>query len=424
MDTDLYEILGLDSSATAAEIKKAYRKLALQYHPDKAAEGEREESELKFKEISSAYEILSDEAKRDAYDNRGSYHDYSQGGHGSDTPNDYGPQDFFNFFNGMNGSVPQGQAPQRSAKTENAELDVQVSLEDLFKGKTIKITSARNIICDKCHGTGAKSHAKTKTCSICAGKGSVEKIVRVGPGMVSRHYSDCVNCKATGKIFRTKDKCKKCDGNALVEETKILEFVVKKGSKNGETVVLNGESDEALNKKAGDVILTVLEKPHDTFARKGDDLFYNLKITLTEALCGFSKVVLKHLDGRSLKITTPKGKVLRPGHVLKVPKEGMPIKDSYFGGRGDLYILLDIEFPQDNWFLEKNDLDRMSDLLPETLFSKRPKLEAVDAATQEVDFVVIKESELPDIIEEEYEDHGNEQYYEQYGGSEPQCQAQ
>lgn len=450
MANELYEVLEVEITATAAEIKKAYRKLALRYHPDKVTEEDREHSEHKFKEISHAYEILIDEVKREEYDTYGTTEgkggapgdyeftgnpfDHFYGGGG----NEYAGDDFYNFFNNMNGGAHNG--PQRGKpRTEDAEINVTVTLEDLFKGKVIRTTSTRNIICTTCKGTGAKKTAHLKKCGICDGEGTVRKIRRVGPGLVTQEYADCTTCNGVGKIYRTKDRCKKCTGKRVIEETKILEFEIAKGSRSGETIVLSKESDEFPGKETGDVKLTFECKDHPVFKRRGDDLYAKYKLPLVDALCGFSKVVVKHLDGRGIKISTQAGRVVRPGDHLKIKGEGMPVKNSgtsWFGSsskRGDLYIEIDIEFPQDNWYLERNDIVKMKNLLPNDLHSKYDKKKQTidsdslpEANVEEfTDFTVAKPEALPHYQEEAtpQEQPEEDNYY--YGnGAQPECTQQ
>lgn len=420
MSVDLYEILEVESSASSGEIKKAYRKLALRYHPDKVGEDEREFAEVRFKEISHAYEVLSDEDKRLSYDLYGTYdggapgmgaYDHNPFGNGYGGQ-DYGADDFYNFFSNMNGGPRPGRTQQgRSQRTEDAELQVEVTLEDLYNGKVVKITSTRNIVCPGCLGSGAKKKAATKVCPACKGEGYTTKIRRVGPGLVSQMHVDCESCLGTGKITRTKDKCKQCTGNKVVEESKILEFEIKPGSHSGESIVLPGEADQYPGKKTGDVILTFHCKEHAAFARKDNDLYVKYKILLVEALSGFSKVVATHLDGRGINVTTPRGKVIRPGDFLCIKGEGMPVKDlgsSWFRSsskRGDLYVAVDIEFPQDNWYLEKNDLVKLANLLPVDV-SARKDVELPEANIEHVtEFSIARKETLPQYESDKPKEH-------------------
>ncbi|CCH46482.1 hypothetical protein BN7_6075 [Wickerhamomyces ciferrii] len=421
--SDPYQVLGLERSATSIEIKKAYRKLALAHHPDKVNEEQREESEIKFKEISAAYEILSDETKRANYDQYGDADGPSMngfgggfgGGYGYEDGGvpDFGPDDFFNFFGGMSGGHPGmngEEARRRATKTEDAKLDVNVTLGDLYNGKTVKITSSRSILCKLCHGEGVKSSAKSKSCGSCNGEGYMRKIKRVGPGMVTQEYVDCSTCKGKGKIYRSKDKCKKCNGETLEEETKILEFIIEKGSNFGDSIVLRNESDEAYGKEAGDVILTIHEKSENkTFERIQNDLYADLKISLAEALCGFKdKIILKHLDDRLLKISTPTGKVLKPNDFLKISGEGFPIKNSYTSKKGDLYLKVIVEFPPDNWFAERAEIQNVLNILPGS--KKHNIVDDLDDLSinniDDVDFKIVNYDQLPEYIEEDEQDQG------------------
>ncbi|OBA21053.1 DnaJ-domain-containing protein [Metschnikowia bicuspidata var. bicuspidata NRRL YB-4993] len=463
MEIDLYEILEVERSASLGDIKKAYRKLALRYHPDKVSEEEREDAEIKFKEISRAYEVLSDEAKRLDYDIYGTADGFAETGPGfSNNPygdgygsQQYGADDFYNFFQNMNGGAPPhsgGRSRTRGKqKTDDAELEVDVTLEDLFKGKTVKITSTRDVLCGSCHGTGARKKAVPRTCALCNGQGYTTKIKRVGPGMVSQFHVDCELCLGEGKTFRTKDKCKACRGTLVTEETKILEFEIPPGARSGELVVLAGESDEAPGKKAGDVILTFHCKEHEVFTRKGDDLFVKYKITLVEALLGFSKIVAKHLDGRAIHLSTPTGKVVRPGDYIRVSGEGMPAHNKALGWfaskkkRGDLYVEIEIEFPSDNWYLEKNDVYKLKNLLPTDLRNDADKkkqsvlADLLPEANIEyvTDFSISRADTLPKYEEPEsaqntqHRQHGgahgyqgHEDEYYAHGEPSPECTAQ
>lgn len=398
---DYYEILGVEKTATATEIKKAYRKAALKYHPDKNPDDK--EAPEKFKEVTAAYEVLSDEIKREEYDNGPSMPEFGFGGAGADA--DFDAQDFFDFFNRMNGDGPRrnnhgggggfhrgGHHYGAQAKTEDAHLNVNVTLQDLFKGKVVKVNSTRDVLCRACHGTGAKPNSTPRPCAICKGDGYTKKLRRVGPGMVTQDYVECKNCGATGKVHRTKDKCKKCDGKGLSEETKILEFNIPKGSKSGDSVTLEGESDEALHKTPGDVILTFVQTPHPVFERKGDDLYADLEIPLIESLCGFSRVILKHLDGTGIKISVPRGKVLRPNDFVKVIGQGMPILNSDL--RGDLYLKIIVIFPKDNWCVDSSDILRLKNALPEEQAHKFNNVDVSHNDVNDAEFEIVKSEAL------------------------------
>lgn len=420
--TELYEILEVDVTATATEIRKSYRRLALRYHPDKMAgalEQELADAEVKFKQISHAYEVLSDESARREYDtygttgSNGNYPEYDYGANPFEQfygGHDFSGDDFYSFFGGMpNGHQPP---PQRTKRTEDAVIDVDVTLEQLFIGKTVKFTRLRNVICSHCTGTGAKKHAVAKPCVQCEGKGHYLKFRRVGPGMVAQEAVQCKLCRGEGKIFRPKDKCKRCNGSKVVDETKIMEFEIAPGSRDGERVVLEHQLDEYPGKETGDIVIVVHCERHLRFKRMGDDLYTQFKVPLVDALCGFSENIATHLDGRTIKLTTPVGKVIRPGDFVKIKGEGMPHKKKlWFStlGRGDLYIEMLVEFPSDHWYLEKGDLDKMRNLLPQKLALKAdsqrqlvdPELLEDANIDEYTDFVISRREALPSYEEGE-----------------------
>ena len=446
MEKSLYEILGVDTSALAADIKKAYRKLALRHHPDKVNEDERVDAEVKFKDISFAYETLSDEGKRHDYDLYGTTdgranENFDFSGNPFDGfytgQQEFSADDFYNFFQGMGAGDDIRGAARKEKRTKDAELEVEVTLEDLYIGKVIRSASTRDILCKSCKGTGARKHATLKTCAICDGLGTVQKIRRVGPGLVTQDFVECSTCLGTGNVFRAKDKCKRCQGKRVVEETKILEFEIEKGSRSGESVVLKGESDECPGKETGDVIMTFTCKDHPVFTRRRDDLYTKYKITLVESLCGFSKTLVKHLDGRGIRIETPRGKVFRPGDFIKIKGEGMPHKSSdkswfrsFNEKNGDMYIELEIEFPPDHWYLEKNDIFKLQNMLPNELQSKRDiekqKIDPSSLVSPNVevvtDFTIAKKLALPDYDNAHTHDNTRNRYHTQFEANDkPEC---
>ncbi|KAK2871665.1 hypothetical protein FQN49_002954 [Arthroderma sp. PD_2] len=365
-------VLNLDRSASKDEIRKAYRKLALQYHPDKVQEDGRKEAEIKFKAVSQAYEILYDEEKKHIYDTHGmSAFDGSgrPGGPGGGPDLDDILASMFGMNmggggGGMPGFDPRGSGPGRRRKGPNEEQQYTVSLEDLYKGRTVKFASTKNIICSLCKGKGGKEKAVPKKCSSCGGQGQKETLVQIGPGLVTQSMMRCTTCDGAGSFFQPKDKCKKCKGKKVTEEKKILEIYIPRGAKEGERIVLEGEGDQQPDIEPGDIIFHLDQAEHKTFKRDGGDLSATLEVTLGEALCGFSRVVLKHLDGRGIEIKHPQnpGDILRPGQVLKVPGEGMPFKRS--DARGDLYLVVEIKFPEDGWASNPTSLNRLREILP------------------------------------------------------------
>lgn len=381
----LYEVLGVEESASDGEIRKAYRKLALKFHPDKVAPHERDASEIKFKEITEAYEILSDETKRRDYDlggiNGRNAPDYDfdfdfgfggdGGGHG-----DFNPDDFANFFgggfSGNRGHNGNSDAKEKAAKLD-IHFDVAISLKDLYFGKLIKKTYQRDIICVKCDGSGLRKNAVQITCPTCTGSGVVEEYKRMG-GMVFMQKGICKDCEGKGLYSRRDDRCKKCRGTGVKKEECTCEFQIKKGSPNVGEVEVNDMGNASPKMKTGKAILKYKYDTKDTkngedeleskFHRDGDNLYTKISINLVDALCGFeNKRLVQTLDKRWLDVKVPMGKVLKPGDTIVIKGEGMPVLNSMFSSSGDLYVGVEIEFPKDGWMIERNDKNRLIDVL-------------------------------------------------------------
>lgn len=410
---NLYIRLGLTKQATSAEIKKVYRKLALESHPDKVAEEEREGAEIKFKAYSEAYEILIDEDKRSAYDYEleNPYAGYGNpGNHGYGHPGyeEFDAQDFASFFNNMNQDPrPNAAKPMRAVRTDDLHVDFTLTLEELYKGKVLKMGSSRKILCSSCSGGGARKGARPRACGVCAGEGYVKKIQRAGRGYATQSWQECETCKTTGKTYKRADKCVSCSGAGTEEESKILEFYVPPGTKDGEQLVQYGETDILPGMKPGDIVAHIRQKEHSVYTRQGQDLHAKCSISLGEALCGFSKIMFTQLDGRGLRITSPAGNVIRPGEILKVANEGMPSKS---GKIGSLYVEVEIVFPKSGWTKEKEELRKVLDIFP------GEKHKEQEDPRQIIDDVSFKQvNEMPRYEEEREEGAG---------GQVPDCQQQ
>lgn len=345
----LYNALGVSKDADENELKKAYKKLALKHHPDRGGDGEKvvnflnfQLSELirktltsyiQFKEISTAYEILSDPEKKRVYDQHGMDGLEGQGGNGESA------EDIFSmFFGGSRSGRPRG--PQKGEDIVHA---IKVSLEDLYNGKTVRLAISRNKPCQECEGRGGKIGAE-RSCSECNGRGIRIQLRQIGPGMVQQMQCACPACKGTGKLMEERDKCKGCKGNKVCKDRKVLDVVIDKGMKDGAKIKFSGEADEIPGTLAGDVIIVVQEKEHDKFKRKGADLVHDIELQLSEALCGFSRTI-SHLDGRVLKIDSQPGSVVKEDAVKVIEGEGMPFQGNIFT-KGRLFIHFKILFPK------------------------------------------------------------------------------
>jgi len=328
VDTEkLYETLGVKKDASKKDIRKAYMKLSRTHHPDKGGD------EHKFKEISAAYEILSDAEKRTQYDK------YGLEGVSGDDVGAAGGEDLFSMFFGG------GRSRGGPRKAPSISHPLKVSLEDLYNGKTVKLAVNRKVI------VGDSSE-----CSDCHGRGSVMEMRQVGPGMIAQSQRPCHSCD--GKGYHATFK----------KERKVLEVLIEKGMKDGERIKFSGMSDEVPKMEPGDIVFVVQEKDHGLFKRKGADLLAVKEVSLNQALCGFTWKI-KHLDARDLVIKSKPGEIIKPEmntkdalpFVKKLPGEGMPSKGNPFV-KGDLYVMFRVKFPDT---LPENVVSELRKLLPE-----------------------------------------------------------
>ncbi|XP_071823926.1 dnaJ homolog subfamily A member 2-like [Apostichopus japonicus] len=349
-DNKLYDLLGVSRNCTDAELKKAYRKLAKENHPDKHPGNEE-----KFKEVSFAYEVLSDPEKRQTYDHYG-LDALKDGG------SDGGMEDIFSHFfgGGLFGGGGGFGGSRRPRKGQDMVHRLKVSLEDLYNGKTSKLQLKKNVICASCKGRGGKAGA-TQTCRTCHGRGVKVTIRQLGPGMVQQMQSHCTDCDGEGECINDRDKCKNCNGKKVVEESKILEVHVEPGMKEGQKIPFRGEGDQQPGLEPGDIIIVLVEKEHETFKRNGSNLVLKKTIGLTEALCGF-QFTLKHLDDRELLVTNPPGNIIHPGSLKVVEGEGMPMVKNPLS-KGDLIIHFDVKFPE-KYFKPEEELMQLESILP------------------------------------------------------------
>ncbi|PWZ25056.1 DnaJ [Zea mays] len=283
--------------------------------------------------LAQAYEVLSDPEKREIYDQYGEdgLKEGMGGGGGMHDPFDI----FQSFFGGgspFGGGNSRGRRQQRG---DDVVHPLKVSLEDLYNGTSKKLSLSHNVFYSKCNGKGSKSGASSR-CAGCQGSGFKVQIWRLGPRMVQQMQHPCNECRGSGETINDKDRCPQCKGDKVVPEKKVLEVVVEKGMQNGQKITFPGEADEAPDTTTGDIIFVLQQKEHPMFKRKGDDLFYEHTLTLTESLCGF-QFVLTHLDNRQLLIKSNPGEVVMPDSFKAISDEGMPMYQRPFM-KGKLYI--------------------------------------------------------------------------------------
>lgn len=329
-ETRLYELLGADPNASDAELKKAFRKKALAAHPDKGGDPE------VFKEVTNAYEVLSDPDRRDMYDRFGE--DALNEGMGAGGMD---PQDLFSqLFGGAGGFFGGASRPRGPRRGKDLVHRIHVSLEDLYNGKITKLALQKHVICGKCEGRGGKEGA-VKECSTCRGQGVKVVLRQLGP-MVQQIQQQCPDCSGSGEIINAKDRCKVCNGKKVTQERKVLEVRVDKGMEDGQQITFKEEADQAPNTIPGDVIIIIDEKPHPRFKRKLNDLFVDVEVDLLSALAG-GKVYIDHLDDHALSVDLPAGEIIKPGDMKVLRGQGMPSYRHH--EMGDLYVNLSVRFP-------------------------------------------------------------------------------
>jgi len=225
---------------------------------------------------------------------------------------------------------------------------LSVTLEDLYNSKSVKMSVTRNIICSQCTGSGSKRAGAVSTCSGCNGRG-IKLIVRqIGPGMIQQMQTACPDCQGSGEKIKDEDRCPECKGKKVIKDKKILEVHVDKGMKHNQKIVFSGESDQAPGVEPGDIVFVLQQREHETFKRQDKDLVIEHSVPLIEALTG-TKFIVKHLDCRTLVVTTTPGDVIKPGDIRSIEGEGMPQYKRPFE-KGNLLVKFDIVFPEPNKF--------------------------------------------------------------------------
>ena len=340
---DYYDVLGVDKSADATAIKKAYRKLAMKYHPDKNP-GDKE-AEEKFKEINEAYEVLSDETKRRNYDQFGHEGVNGQGFGGA---GGFGGQGFGGFddifgdiFGDMFGGGFSGGSRQRRRGPERGadiKQRVNISFEEAAFGKKVQVKINRSEECDQCHGSGAKPGTSKKTCPTCHGSGQVQSVQRTPFGNIASTRT-CSTCNGEGEVIDS--PCSKCHGKGSIRKTKTIEVDIPAGIDNGQMIKLGGQGELGTRGgPRGDLYIEVNVQSHPLFTRDGYDVYLEMPITFAQATLG-DKIQVPTLDGK-VEYEVPEG--TQTGTVFRLKGKGIPKLKSNV--RGDQYVKVTVEIPK------------------------------------------------------------------------------
>lgn len=349
---DYYEVLGVEKTASLEDIKKAYRKLAVKYHPDRNPGNK--EAEDKFKEATEAYEVLSDEQKRPVYDQYGfagmdgasmssggaayshAFHDFSDLFGGSSGGGGF--SDIFeNLFGGGGGGSSFGRQRKPTDPQEGQSLryDLRLSFKDAVYGTKVSIKFQHNETCPDCRGTGCATGSKRVTCATCKGSGQIRR----SAGFFAVQQT-CPTCGGQGTTI---DKpCSKCRGTGFQAKTKEVSLSIPAGVDSGKRIVIHNQGDAGKNGgPAGDLIVILHVEDHEYFQRDGQDLLCAVPISVTQAILG-TQISIKNLDGKSVVLKIPEG--TQHGKVFRIKDEGVPFTNSQ--RKGDLYIKIIVKMPQ------------------------------------------------------------------------------
>jgi len=355
-EKDYYEVLAVPRNASKEQIKDAYRKLALQFHPDR---NKSPEAEARFKEISEAYAVLSDDEKRRAYDaggREGVYQRYSQ-------EDLFRGADFGDIFRGMGGFgfddifsqfFGGGMGARQPSRGEDLTYHLQLSLEDVIKDTNREIEIPRSEVCPTCSGSGARPGTTQRRCDVCRGTGQVQKIQSTGFARLVR-ITACSKCGGKGYIIG--DPCPDCGGRGTIEKTRKIQIMIPAGVEDGHTLRLRGEGNAGdSGEPPGDLYVVVNIAPHPIFARQDGDVYLETRVGVVQAMLG-SDVTVPTLYG-DVKLKVPSG--TQPGTLFKVRGKGLPRFGKW--GKGDEFVKVNIEVPRNLSGQQKELLKQLGDL--------------------------------------------------------------
>ncbi|MCS5606527.1 MAG: molecular chaperone DnaJ [Alphaproteobacteria bacterium] len=331
-EQDFYDVLGVDRQVSQGDLKKAYRKLAMKYHPDRT-QGDAA-AEVKFKEVSEAYDILSDEEKREAY-NRFGHAAFQNGGAGAGFDGNFGSS-FADVFDDLFGEFVGGGRQRRGGNNRGADLryNMDVTLEEAFAGKAAKVTISTTSACDGCGGSGAEPGSQPSTCGTCQGHGKV----RAQSGFFTVERT-CPNCGGVGRVIT--NPCGKCGGAGRMEKDKTLSVNIPKGVEDGTRIRLSGEGEAGLRGgPPGDLYIFLSLQTHEVFQRDGANIYCQVPIAMTMAALG-GDIDVPTLDGGRVAVTLHEG--TQTGQQYRLRGKGMPQMRGR--GQGDMYVQTMVETP-------------------------------------------------------------------------------
>ena len=321
MTKNPYDILGVPKDASDEVIKKAYRKLAKQFHPDRNQEDN--DAEARYKDVVNAYEILSDSQKKQNYDRYGTEKPQHQGFGGSRS--DIDDWASFFYYQGFG-----GEHKGRKSFPRNVQVDVLISLEDVFAGCKKSISFARPVACKECQASGGSF----KQCANCNGKGVIEL-----PDGPFRVRSNCQTCKGQGQVINK--ACKHCQGNKHTAQHESITITIPRGVYNGSKLRVRGRGEILIGGECGDLLCSIYVKNHDRFERDGLNLIYKVNIGIPDAVLG-TTINVKTISNKDVDINIPAG--TQYGQILRVKRQGL--RDANTNGVGDLFVIIEIEIPR------------------------------------------------------------------------------
>lgn len=357
---DYYEVLGIARSASAEEIKKAYRKLAIQYHPDKNPGNS--EAEEKFKEAAAAYEVLSNAEKRQNYDRFGHSGPQMGGGGfgGGMDMNDIFEQ-FGDIFGGAFGSSSSRGGQRGGQRGTNIRIKLKLSLEEISDGVTKKLKVNKYSGCSTCHGSGAKAGTQPRTCSTCQGSGQVTQITNTFLGQM-RTASICPTCQGQGSIIT--DKCTSCRGEGIERGEEVIEVRIPAGVEEDMQLNMRGKGNAGQrNAPPGDLLIVIEEEEHPLFKRDGQHVFYDLYLNLADAALG-TNVEIPTLGGKA-RVKIDEG--TQSGKTLRLRGKGLPSVNG--GPRGDMFATINVWTPQN---LSQEERKMLEGIRGKTNFEPNP----------------------------------------------------